>query len=167
MELDEVKQCCPEMENLSVITSSSIPPNPTELLNSVRMDEVLATAKEQADIVIIDSPPFIVSDPIVLAAKVDGIVLVLQPGQTSFTAVQEIMTQLQRANARLLGVVLNRVPLKKNFYNGHYNYYAPYYYSHTYYVNGEKSNSHSPKGRGPNLRQRLVQRFRSHPARKS
>jgi capsular exopolysaccharide synthesis family protein len=159
MELDEVKQCCPEMENLSVITSSSIPPNPTELLNSVRMDEVLATAKEQVDVVIVDSPPFIVSDPIVLAAKVDGIVLVLRPGQTSFAAVHEIVTQLQRANARLLGVVLNRVPLKKNFYNGRYNYYAPYYYSHIYYVDGEKSNSPPTEDKKPNLRQRLVQRF--------
>ncbi|MFZ0548007.1 MAG: polysaccharide biosynthesis tyrosine autokinase [Candidatus Promineifilaceae bacterium] len=135
------------MKNLRIIPSGNQPPNPTELLDSARMDEILAQAKELGDMVIIDSPPFVVSDAAVLAAKVDGVLLILRPGQTSIGAAQAMVEQLRRANARIIGVVLNRIPNKGGlFSNGYGYYYAPYYYdSSKYYHDQSNSNGHGPK----------------------
>lgn len=113
---------------LAVVTSGNQPPNPAELLGSEKMSQFLSQLRELADIVIIDSPPLLVADAAVLAAKVDGTVLVIQPGHTRAEAAEAMLEQLYRAGARVLGVVLNRIPLKNRSYYGSYHYaYSPYY----------------------------------------
>ena len=72
--------------------------------------------------VIIDSPPFVVSDATVLSAKVDGVLLVIQPGRTHAEAARAMLAQLNRAGAHVVGVVLNRVPRKNANYYGYYRY---------------------------------------------
>ena len=123
------------VDGVYVITSGSIPPNPTELLASARMDQILYEAGREADMIIIDSPPSLVADFQVLATKVDGVVLVIQPGHTRADAAFATLEQLQRVNARTLGVVLNKIPRDSYFYGGYNQYYYPYkrgayYYQH-------------------------------------
>jgi len=111
-----------KVKDLAVITSGSLPPNPAELLGSARMVHILSRLVESASVVIIDSPPFVVTDATVLAAKVDGVLLVIQPGKTHAEAAKAMLAQLQRADAHVVGVVLNRVPRKNANYYGYYRY---------------------------------------------
>lgn len=111
-----------KVKDLAVITSGSLPPNPAELLGSARMVQILARLVESASVVIIDSPPFVVADSTVLAAKVDGVLLVIQPGKTHAEAARTMLAQLDRAGAHVVGVVLNRVSRKTSNYYGYYRY---------------------------------------------
>lgn len=115
-------------EKLFVITSGKTPPNPSELLASEGMDLILGRLKEMSDFVIIDSPPSIVTDTIDLSSKVDGVLIVIRPGHTRKKAAKAMMEHIKMADARVLGVVMNRIPQNEiaNF-DGYYNY--PNYYS--------------------------------------
>jgi capsular exopolysaccharide synthesis family protein len=114
-------------QKVSVITGGSSPPNPAELLGSKKMDSILARLGEKADVVVIDSPPLVVSDALMLATKVDGVLVVIRPGHTRKKYVLAMMEQLNRADARILGVVLNRIPHRGAEYYGGFLYYSPYY----------------------------------------
>lgn len=136
---------------MAVITSGGLPPNPTELLQSERMTNILAELKDKSDIVIADSPPSIIADPIALSTKVDGVLLVVEPGKTKIGTAQVMIEQLNRAGARILGVVLNPITRKRTqYYSKHY-YTSYYYYSRGYnrYFsdNGGKSNGKSGNGK--------------------
>lgn len=113
-------------DNLHVITSGSPPPNPAELLGAKLMDKILGSLSERADVVIIDSPPAVVTDPIVLSNKVDGVIIVISPGKTKKDALRAALTQLERAEARVIGVVVNQIGRKNS-------QYYQYYYSQSYY----------------------------------
>ncbi|MFC4620467.1 CpsD/CapB family tyrosine-protein kinase [Camelliibacillus cellulosilyticus] len=109
-----------DVPNLFVITSGPIPPNPAELLGSRNMHDLLGEAMGLFDLVIFDSPPVLaVTDAQVLSSYCDGTVLVVASGQTEKEAALEAKDLLKKAKGRLLGVVLNRKPMKK----GHYYYY--------------------------------------------
>jgi succinoglycan biosynthesis transport protein ExoP len=125
IDVPQVRQVLEE-ENVSVITSGAAPPNPSELLSSKRMEKILNELKQDSDVVILDSPPFVVSDSLMLAAKVDGVVLVVRYGFTRRKMFRSIIDQLDRAGARVVGVVMNRVP-QRNGYYGAYQYKTAYY----------------------------------------
>jgi Mrp family chromosome partitioning ATPase len=112
-----------------VLTSGSLPPNPSELLASQKMERILEDLKKVTDTIILDGPPFIVSDPIVLSSKVDGVLLVIKPGGTKIEAAQAMIEQLQRAGAWVVGVVLNPISRKQAGYYGKYRHYNEYYTS--------------------------------------
>jgi capsular exopolysaccharide synthesis family protein len=114
--------------SIKVITVGEIPPNPAELLASERMERVLDELKEIADIVIVDSAPAIITDPVVLSAKIDGVLVVIEPGATKIGAAQVMMEQLSRAGARVVGVALNPISRRHSNYYTKYNYYSSYYY---------------------------------------
>ena len=128
-----VSQQVEDVETVSVLTSGSLPPNPTELLASVRMEQILQEAEQEADILILDSPPSLVADVQVLASKVDGVILVIYPGHTQEDAALATLEMLNRAGARTLGVVLNRIPRDRSDYYGGYRHYSPYYSGYHYY----------------------------------
>ena len=117
---------------IAVITSGGLPPNPTELLESEKMTRILVELKEKSDIVILDSPPTIVADPIAMSVKMDGVLLVIEPGKTKIGSAQVLMEHLNRAGARVIGVVLNPISRKHMHYYSKYQYYTTYYYSHAY-----------------------------------
>jgi len=94
--------------NLLVIPAGTPPPNPTELLSSRRMDEILTEVRALADIVLIDAPPFGLADASVLASKADGVIVIVRPGTTSRNGARAMQAQLERAGASVLGMVLNR-----------------------------------------------------------
>lgn len=125
-------------KTLSVITTGSLPPNPTELLGSHKMDAILAELVSLVDVVVIDSPPSIVSDAQVLAAKVDCVLMVVQPGKTHAGAARVTREQLDRAGAHVVGVVFNRIPRSQGYYYGGYQYYSPYYSQNSHYLNGDE-----------------------------
>jgi len=96
---------------LRIMPSGPIPPNPSELLGSARMAELLERLKQDADIVVIDSPPLLpVTDAAILSHLSDGAILVVRHGQTRREQLARATDQLRAVEARLLGSVLNRVP---------------------------------------------------------
>jgi capsular exopolysaccharide synthesis family protein len=131
LKLDEVTHSLNEGRNVSIVTTGSLPPNPTELLASERMGEILADLKKSGDVVILDSPPAIVADAQVLSAKADGVLLVVRPGRTHEDELKATVEQLRRAGANVVGVVFNRIPQNRSSYYGGYKHYSPYHY-HSY-----------------------------------
>ena len=94
---------------VAVIPAGPLPPNPAEMLGSKKMEHILASLQESADVVILDSAPFLVADAWALSAKVDGVVLIVQLGRTTKKAAQAVMDQIQRGRVPIVGVVLNCV----------------------------------------------------------
>lgn len=112
-------------KNLQVLTSGPLPPNPSELLSSRRMDAAVATLRREADIVLFDSPPALaVADASILAAKVDGTLLVVDAGRTRAMAVRRAAEALGRSKTKPLGATLNKLRGRGRGY-----YYYAYYYS--------------------------------------
>jgi len=109
-------------DSITVVTSGSLPPNPAELLGSARMERLLGELGENMDLVVIDSPPSIVADAQVLAAKVDAILLVIQPSKTQKGLIKATIEILKRANARIIGVVVNRISRDRGDYYSQYHY---------------------------------------------
>ncbi len=117
-----------QVENLSVLTSGPIPPNPSELLGSHRMGDLIRQLVQRADLVIFDSPPVLaVTDAAVLGRQLDGVLLVSDAGQTREQALALAAQEMQKTGANLLGVVLNRLDTRRGGY--YYYYYHHYYYS--------------------------------------
>ena len=113
-----------QFENLTVLTSGPLPPNPSELLSSHRLDAVLETLKRQADVVVFDSPPALaVADASILASKVDGTILVVDSGKTRVDALRRACETLGRSKTKVLGGILNKLSPKGRGY-----YYYHYYY---------------------------------------
>ncbi|MCU0509088.1 MAG: polysaccharide biosynthesis tyrosine autokinase [Anaerolineae bacterium] len=114
-----------EIDHLSVLTSGPIPPNPSELLGSHRMTNLVAALSQHADLVIFDSPPVLaVTDAAVLARQVDGVLLVADAGRTKEHALTSAAAELEKTGGNVLGVALNRLDVRRG-----YNYYYYYYYS--------------------------------------
>lgn len=112
------------IENLDIITSGPIPPNPAEILGSVKMKNFLEEVSNIYDFIILDSPPVnSVADASILSTLVDVVILVAAAGQTEREALIVAKQQLEKVNAKILGVVLNKVEQK---HGGYYYYY--YYY---------------------------------------
>jgi non-specific protein-tyrosine kinase len=117
---------------LNVFTAGSVPPNVTEVVGSKRIAEILSVLKENFDTIIVDAPPLVISDSYNLASKVDGVVLILEQGQTREEQAKVIKEQLGRAGARVIGVVFNRVTESSAKSYGDYQYlsmYAPQHYN--------------------------------------
>ena len=123
-----------QVPGLSILNTGALPPNPSELIGTQKMQEIIQHAKQHADLVILDTPPvMVVTDPSVLAPKVDGILVVLRVGNTKLSAAKHTLEQLHRANANVLGVVLNDIAPKRSRY-----YYYNRYYNNFYYSGGMK-----------------------------
>lgn len=114
-------------EGVDVLTAGSTPPNPAELLASNKMDQILENLKKSNDLVILDGPPFLVTDASILASKADGILLIISPGTVREDTARKVKTQIDRVGSHLLGVVFNRILPKDMKKYGEYNYYEKYY----------------------------------------
>lgn len=117
------------IKGLSIITSGPIPPNPSELLGSTRMEELIDVLESSFKFIIIDSPPAIgLPDALYLSKIVDGTVLVAKAGETPKKILLEIKEVFRNVNAKIFGVILNSVR-KSDLKYGSYNYYHSSYYS--------------------------------------
>ncbi len=135
LDLEAVSQAWEGDENIAIITTGSLPPNPTELLASERMTKMLEDLKTSRSMVIIDSPPSIVTDPQVLATKVDGVVIVAWPGHTQMNGLRATLEQMNRVGANVIGIIFNRIPQNRGSYYGGYKHYSQYYYRNYHYNN--------------------------------
>ncbi|KXG78342.1 Tyrosine-protein kinase YwqD [Fervidicola ferrireducens] len=114
-----------KMANLHIITSGPIPPNPAEILGSSKMKKFLDEMATKYDMILLDAPPVnSVADAAILSTLVDGVILVVETGVTAREAAIAAKQQLEKVNAKILGVVLNKIKQDKN--GGYYYYY--YYY---------------------------------------
>ena len=109
-------------DNFDVLPAGAIPPNPSELLGSGAMSELIAELRREYDYIVMDTPPILpVTDAVVMAAAADATIVVMRSGETEEVAAQRAIGQLQRVEARLTGIVLNGVSAR---FDHHYNYYS-------------------------------------------
>ncbi|OUQ88305.1 tyrosine protein kinase [Brevibacillus brevis] len=108
------------VSELSIITAGPIPHNPAEMLGTPRLLELMDYLRHNYDFVIVDSPPLIVSDAMVLAREMDGCVMVVDASKTKRDSAVKAVEQLKAAGANLLGVVLNNKKVGKR--EGYYGY---------------------------------------------
>ena len=112
-------------ENLFLLPTGPIPPNPSELLGSARMAFLLEHLQQMFDVVIIDTPPILpASDALLIAPLVSGIILVVKAGHMNREMVGKAQAQLNTTGTKILGVILNDVNIRKE---GYYKYYQKYY----------------------------------------
>lgn len=122
LEVNEAIQAT-RINNLSLLPSGPIPPNPSELLGSQRMKELIKILAEEFDIILFDSPPAVaVTDAALLSAQVDGVILVLRAGVARIEMAKQVKELIEKANGKIIGTVLYGI----NFSGEDYHYY--YYY---------------------------------------
>ncbi|TDM20839.1 polysaccharide biosynthesis tyrosine autokinase [Macrococcoides canis] len=113
-----------QVENLSIMTSGPIPPNPSELLASKRFKELLSNLEEYFDMIIIDTPPVLaVTDAVIMSTLVDGTILVTNVEINNRHHLLKAKEVLQKSNANILGIVLNNVE-KSSEDDYYYEYYG-------------------------------------------
>lgn len=136
--------------NLDILTAGTIPPNPSELLASKQMAELLDKLKTQYDMILMDCAPInIVSDVAGLASSIAGVVMVVHYGITTFAELEDAQKQLGLANCNILGFVLNEVQHKHGTgYYSNYKYKYRYKYNYNYRYGSEKTAA-SPKEDAP------------------
>jgi capsular exopolysaccharide synthesis family protein len=139
------------IREVDVLTSGTMPPDPAKLLKSEKMDSLVSKLKETADFIIIDGPPFFVADTMVLASKVDGVLMVVRPTHTRRSLAKASMERIKLVGARVVGIVLNRIPLRGA------DYYAGESYLYTYYQSnyGEEYEGREKKIDLENLRETI------------
>lgn len=110
--------------NLYRLPSGPVPPNPSELLSSNRMNQIIEEMKTEFDLVVFDSPPLLpVTDAQILAAKVDGTIVVVPQGEVKKNELNQAAELLEKVNANVLGTVMNKVERDSDNYY-YYNYYG-------------------------------------------
>lgn len=110
---------------VDILPAGDLPPNPTELLDSERMGEILETLRDRYDYILLDMPPVgAVADAMILAKHLTGIVFVVRQGHSERDAVSGAIKQLEFAGAKVLGFVLNGVPMSRQGRYGRYNRYS-------------------------------------------
>lgn len=116
------------VEGLRVITSGPVPPNPSELLDSKLMAELMKTLRSQSDMVIVDSPPVLaVADATIIGSRCSGAILIMDSGKTRTDLAKRAVERLRQTNVRIFGVVLNKLSMRRTS-----GYYSSYYYYYTY-----------------------------------
>lgn len=127
---DNISVSKTDVDNLSVLTAGKIPPNPTELLASDRMDKLLGFVREHYDCVFIDTPPInIVTDATVFAQKTTGYIVIVKTDTTKVPEVKTAVQTLESIGSNILGFILNDANSDKKKY---YSYYRKYSRSYAY-----------------------------------
>ena len=116
------------VDGLRLMAAGLTPPNPSELLHSRRMDDLLDDLKARSDLIIMDAPPVLaVADASVLASKADGVMIVVDLTLSDRNAAKRAVGALRAVNARILGTVITGLePTRKRY--GYHHYYDRYYY---------------------------------------
>ena len=145
LEINDVIQFSTEIPYLNLITSGSLPPNPAELLGTQKMLSILEDLRAKFDMIVIDTPPAIVTDAQILASKTDGVIYVIRPGKTRSLVARTPLEEFERLGANVIGVVMNRIPHNRGYYYGGFEYYSPNVYgSEKYYVDSHNDQPFIP-----------------------
>ncbi len=143
LRIDEVYKKT-SIENLYIITCGSIPPNPTELLESKKMVRILEVLKQNFDFILFDSPPImVVTDAVVVSRIIDGVVLVIETRRTRRDIIYKSKEIIENVGGKLLGAILNKARFSKvdHIYGG----YSGYGYYHYYGYDKDVKNSKKKK----------------------
>jgi len=152
--VDDIIRTSP-IRNLDVVTSGTIPPNPSELIGSVRMKEFLAEMQKRYDLILIDTPPVIaVTDAQVVSTLVDGMIIVISSGVTQTELAKRSKDLILKVGGKIVGLVLNNFDIY-NTYGSYYKYYRYYNY---YYE------SKNPQPLKKTFLDSLVDRFSNKPS---
>jgi capsular exopolysaccharide synthesis family protein len=117
-----------KIPNLDLIPCGQIPPNPSEMLSSHRVKQLLNALGKKYDKILIDSPPVnVVTDPAILSQIAGGVVIIIKAGETKRDVVRRASEQLTDVGATIIGGVLNNVDVERDNYY-YYSYYNNYYY---------------------------------------
>lgn len=145
MKLDKIMETS-GLENIGILPSGNIPTNPAEILESKEMDNLMDELKNRFDIILFDSPPVLpVTDAVLLASKVDGVILVYEAGRTARSVLLRAKTQLEAAGAKILGVILNHIKAESEI-TLNYPYYKYRYYGEEFdKISGRKINPEQPR----------------------
>ncbi len=111
-------------KRLAVVPSGNLPQDPVDVLGSLKMVQIFSEMRSVADVIVIDSSPVLLSDTWLLTRRVDWVLMVLTSGRTRAGAAQDALDQLKRTNARVVGVVLNRMPPSQAYAYGRNQYYS-------------------------------------------
>lgn len=112
--------------DIKVLTSGPIPPNPSELMESKAMKQLLEMLAQHFDVILIDTPPVgVVTDGAIMAGMVDGTILAVASHKTQIDGAKRAKQLLEQVNARIVGVVMTMMPISKKGYYG-YQYYEYY-----------------------------------------
>ena len=124
----------PHAPGMDLLTAGDIPPNPSELLSSDRMQEVIAQMSRDYDYILIDLPPVtVVSDTIAISKVLDGVILIVRGNVAQRKPVAEMLRQLNMVNIRILGFVYrDLLPANGRYYRGYRSKYRYYRYSRGY-----------------------------------
>ena len=115
-----------DTENLFILPAGKIPPNPAEIIGSDKTEFLMELLKQKYDFVVVDTPPVLpATDALLMAPRTDGVVLVVRSGHTNKKVIKEVVEKFRTAKLPILGVLLNRVDVKKGGY--YYKYYQKYY----------------------------------------
>jgi capsular exopolysaccharide synthesis family protein len=123
---DEIEDLIQECKHSGtfLLPAGPIPPNPSEMLNSKKMEDLIKKCKKESAITIIDAPPLLpVTDALLLSQKVDGVIMVAETNQTKKEVFTKGIERLQQVNANILGTILNKYPVNKSSYYTYENYY--------------------------------------------
>ena len=114
------------VDNLHLIFSGQIPPNPSELLDSKGFSVLISYLRENYDYIFIDTPPLgVVIDAAIIAKNCDGMALVIEANAINYKFAQKVQAQLEKTGTKILGVILNKVDMSEKGYYGEY--YGKYY----------------------------------------
>lgn len=149
--------------NLHLISAGRIPPNPSELLGSQRMQQLITTLVDNGYMVLIDAPPLLpVTDAGLLSGVVDGTILVLAVGRTYHQQAKLAVRILQQVGGRVLGAVLNRAPVKGIgsvvYGYGYGNYSRDYYSAYEHYSPSDGAKAGTPGAARPSKSRRRAGR---------
>jgi capsular exopolysaccharide synthesis family protein len=115
-----------DIPSLLVVPTGPLPPNPSDVLNSPRMGEIINQLKSRADVVLVDTPPMVFSDAQIVSGWTDGCLLITQAGRTRTNDLRDVVQALEQTGSNIIGVVVNRI----NFGRAEYRrreYYTTYY----------------------------------------
>jgi succinoglycan biosynthesis transport protein ExoP len=139
--LEDIRKT-PGIENIWILPTGHLPPNPVEILESKVLVEIIEKLKSRFDVVIFDAPPVLpVTDSSLLAPKMDCVVLVYEIGRTSREGLMRAKVQLESAGAKIAGVVLNHTQAQTEGISPY-----PYYNKYKYYGKEQEKKASSQKG---------------------
>jgi succinoglycan biosynthesis transport protein ExoP len=126
-----------DIENIFLMPSGPIPPNPSELLNSKKMKQLMTDSREGFDYIFFDTPPVLaVIDPLIVASLADATMFVIKAGETARKPFVNAIGELRKANANIMGVLFNELKVKSGDL-GFMDYYR--YYRYEYYGDGDEN----------------------------
>lgn len=128
---------------LTLLPSGPTPPNPAELLSSMRMETLVKQLRQDFDHIILDSPPVLpITDATVLSTLVDAAVMVVECDKTTRAALSRACGVIEQAGGNIIGTVLNKVDARRDGYYGYRYYHGYYSYNYkSYYTDGNRSSS--------------------------